>query len=69
VTADVQGVFLRSRLFFTVAFAYRKAVLRTFREVEDALAAISHLAREDEALARERDVLTHTLAIATKRGS
>ena len=49
------------------AFAYRKAVLQAFREVEDALTTVSHLAEEDAALSRERDVLTHTLSIATKR--
>jgi multidrug efflux system outer membrane protein len=49
------------------AFAYRKAVIRAFREVEDALATVSNLAEEDAALSREREVLTHTLDVASKR--
>ena len=49
------------------AFAYRKTVLGAFHEVEDDLAAVALDEEQDEALVRQRDVLTRTLQLATRR--
>jgi multidrug efflux system outer membrane protein len=49
------------------AFAYRKAVLQAFREVEDELAAVKRDAEQDEALSRERDALERALHLSTQR--
>jgi outer membrane protein, multidrug efflux system len=49
------------------AFAYRKAALQAFREVEDELAAVTRDAEQDDALGRERDALEHALRFSTQR--
>ncbi len=49
------------------AFAYRKAALTAFREVEDALAAVKRNGEQEQSLAAERDVLAHALQLATNR--
>ncbi|WP_044559945.1 efflux transporter outer membrane subunit [Azospirillum sp. B4] len=49
------------------AFAYRKAALTAFRDVEDGLATVRRSAEQEEALLRQRDALARTLAIATSR--
>src|SRR5262249_12611881 len=49
------------------AFAYRKAAMEAFREVEDDLAAIARDAQQEEALSRKRDALEQALRLATKR--
>ena len=49
------------------AFAYRKAVLQAFREVEDELAATTRLARQDDSLGRESVALEHALRFSTQR--
>ncbi|MEI9985392.1 MAG: efflux transporter outer membrane subunit [Aliidongia sp.] len=49
------------------AFAYRKAALTAFREVEDALATMRRSGERDNALRAERDILAKTLALATNR--
>ncbi|HEY1150593.1 MAG TPA: TolC family protein, partial [Pseudoduganella sp.] len=49
------------------AYAYRKAVLAAFREVEDALAAVALSAQQEEALAQQCDALQDSLALATRR--
>ncbi len=49
------------------AFAYRKAALTAFREVEDALAAIRHLDEQEASIAAQRDVLARALKLATSR--
>ena len=49
------------------AFAYRKTALTSFREVEDALAAVQRDGEQEKALGTESDVLNHTLALATSR--
>ncbi|MEA2829757.1 MAG: outer membrane protein multidrug efflux system [Bradyrhizobium sp.] len=49
------------------AFAYRKAAITAFREVEDALAGVRRLAEQEAALVAQRDVLARTLGLATNR--
>jgi multidrug efflux system outer membrane protein len=49
------------------AFAYRKAALQAFREVEDELAAVTRGAEQDDALSRERDALERALRLSTQR--
>jgi outer membrane protein TolC len=49
------------------AFAYRKAALTAFREVEDALAAESRTIEQERSLAAQREALAQTLALATNR--
>jgi multidrug efflux system outer membrane protein len=49
------------------AFAYRRAALTAFREVEDALAGVNRLAEQGESLERQRDLLADTLRLATSR--
>jgi outer membrane protein TolC len=49
------------------AFAYRKAALTAFREVEDALSAAERDEEQEKALAAERDSLAHALVLATHR--
>jgi NodT family efflux transporter outer membrane factor (OMF) lipoprotein len=49
------------------AFAYRKAALNAFREVEDALASLQRTSEEERALRQERDALARALAQARKR--
>ena len=49
------------------AFAYRKAALTAFQEVEDGLASVQRLHEEEDTLVAERDVLSRTLKLATNR--
>ncbi|MDB5480929.1 MAG: transporter [Caulobacteraceae bacterium] len=49
------------------AFAYRKAALVAFREVEDALASLQRLQEQEADLNAERAVLAHTVTLATNR--
>ena len=49
------------------AFAYRKAALGAFREVEDSLAAIQHAGELVDAVMARRDALAEALRIATNR--
>jgi multidrug efflux system outer membrane protein len=49
------------------AFAYRKAALQAFREVEDDLAALARDAEQDEALDREHGTVERVFHIATQR--
>jgi NodT family efflux transporter outer membrane factor (OMF) lipoprotein len=49
------------------AFAYRRAVLGAFAEVENALAASATLAREEGSARRQRDALEEAYAIAEAR--
>ncbi|WP_374354475.1 efflux transporter outer membrane subunit [Chitinimonas sp.] len=49
------------------AYAYRKAALNAFREVEDALAAVSLGAEQEAADERQKTALEHTLTLATRR--
>ncbi|WP_146691371.1 efflux transporter outer membrane subunit [Bradyrhizobium canariense] len=49
------------------AFAYRKAALVAFREVEDGLAAVQHNAEQERSLIAQRDILARTLTLATNR--
>jgi NodT family efflux transporter outer membrane factor (OMF) lipoprotein len=49
------------------AFAYRKAALGAFREVEDSLAAIQRNEEQERALSAQRDVQEHALRLATNR--
>lgn len=49
------------------AYAYRKAALTAFREVEDALATVQYSAAQERALDRQREALVQTLVYATKR--
>jgi len=49
------------------AFAYRRAVLSAFRDVEDALAAIQRTAEQEKALTGQRDALAIALRLATNR--
>lgn len=49
------------------AFAYRKAALNAFREVEDAMAALRHTAEQEAALRKQRDALARALAQARNR--
>jgi NodT family efflux transporter outer membrane factor (OMF) lipoprotein len=49
------------------AFAYRKAALNAFREVNDALAAASEADRQVAILSRQRDALAESYRLATNR--
>jgi NodT family efflux transporter outer membrane factor (OMF) lipoprotein len=49
------------------AFAYRKAALNAFREVEDSLAAVRWTDEQAHALTLQRDALDRSLTRATKR--
>jgi len=49
------------------AFAYRRAALTAFREVDDALTIETHAARQEAALEAQRDVLASALVLATNR--
>lgn len=49
------------------AFAYRRAALTAFREVEDALAAVRRLDEQDRAVREQVTALSETLRIATSR--
>lgn len=49
------------------AFAYRRAALTAFREVEDNLAAVKHLSTQMEHVRAQRDVLAAGLQLATNR--
>lgn len=49
------------------AFAYRRAALTAFREVEDALAGVGRLSEQGDSLQRQRDLLADTLRLATSR--
>jgi multidrug efflux system outer membrane protein len=49
------------------AFAYRKAALVAFQEVEDRLASVQRLHEEEAALVVHRGVLARTLTLATNR--
>jgi outer membrane protein TolC len=49
------------------AFAYRKAALNAFREVEDSLAALQRTGEQAHALRLQRDALERALVQARKR--
>ena len=49
------------------AYAYRKAALTAFREVEDALAAVERTAEQEEMINAQRDALARVLTTATNR--
>jgi NodT family efflux transporter outer membrane factor (OMF) lipoprotein len=49
------------------AFAYRKAALQAFREVEDNLSATAKYREQYEALSRQRDILARAFRLATER--
>nr|WP_053000200.1 efflux transporter outer membrane subunit [Sphingomonas sp. Y57] len=49
------------------AFAYRKAVLTGFREVEDALAAVGRIDEQVTLAIHQRDTLSEALRLATNR--
>jgi outer membrane protein, multidrug efflux system len=49
------------------AFAYRKAALTAFREVEDAMVSVQRDAEQEKALAAQRDSLARALVFATNR--
>jgi len=49
------------------AFAYRKTTMQAFREVEDDLAAVDRSREHFNTLIQERDVLTRTLLLSTRR--
>lgn len=49
------------------AFAYRRAALAAFRDVDDALTIEAHAARQAAALQAQRDVLASALILATNR--
>jgi len=49
------------------AFAYQKAALGAFSEVEDSLAAVNRLREQEEALKRQRASIAHALSLATNR--
>lgn len=49
------------------AFAYRKAALTAFQEVENGLASVQRLSEEESTLVAQRDILSRTLRIATNR--
>ena len=51
----------------TAAFAYRKAVLGSFRDVNDALSAVQRNTQQNEALVSQRDALARALDHATRR--
>jgi multidrug efflux system outer membrane protein len=49
------------------AFAYRRAALAAFKEVEDALSAVERDEEQEKAIAAERDSQAHALVLATHR--
>ena len=49
------------------AFAYRKAALQAFREVEDDLVALARDAEQDEALGREHEAVETAFRVSTQR--
>ncbi|HEY0265786.1 MAG TPA: efflux transporter outer membrane subunit [Rhizomicrobium sp.] len=49
------------------AFAYRKAALTAFKEVEDSLQAVGRDVEQEQALAAQRDSLARALALASNR--
>jgi outer membrane protein, multidrug efflux system len=49
------------------AFAYRRAALNAFREVEDAMASVQQSGAQEDAARRQRDAAARTLAIADDR--
>nr|WP_169476950.1 MULTISPECIES: efflux transporter outer membrane subunit [unclassified Novosphingobium] len=49
------------------AFAYRRAALTAFREVEDALASVDRLREQEETLTRQRNALARTQDLAAHR--
>ncbi|WP_340313644.1 efflux transporter outer membrane subunit [Rhizorhabdus argentea] len=49
------------------AFAYRKAALEAFREVEDALAGVTRSGEQQASLVAQRDALAGALMLATNR--
>jgi NodT family efflux transporter outer membrane factor (OMF) lipoprotein len=49
------------------AFAYRKAALTAFKEVEDSLSSVERDEEQEKALAAERDSQAHALVLATHR--
>jgi multidrug efflux system outer membrane protein len=49
------------------AYAYRKAALTAFREVEDALAAVERTAAQEAMISAQRDALARVLKTATNR--
>ncbi|NKJ02420.1 efflux transporter outer membrane subunit [Novosphingobium sp. SG707] len=49
------------------AFAYRRAALTAFREVEDGMASVQRLRQQEDALARQRDALARTQSLAFRR--
>ncbi len=49
------------------AFAYRRAALTAFKEVEDALSAVERDEEQEKAIAAERDSQAHALVLATHR--
>ncbi|MBU3077450.1 efflux transporter outer membrane subunit [Sphingomonas quercus] len=49
------------------AFAYRRAVLASFRDVEDALSAAARLDQQVAGVTRQRDALAEGLRLATNR--
>ena len=49
------------------AFAYRKAALTAFREVEDSLAAVDRVARQEQVIETQRAAVAEALRLATNR--
>jgi outer membrane protein, multidrug efflux system len=49
------------------AFAYRKATLTAFGEVEDALASVQRLGEEEQTIIAQRDALAHEFELARNR--
>lgn len=49
------------------AFAYRRTALTAFREVEDGMASVEHLSRQEELLTRQQAALERLQALAARR--
>jgi NodT family efflux transporter outer membrane factor (OMF) lipoprotein len=49
------------------AYLYRKVALNSFREVEDALAAVQRTSEQEQVLRQQRDALARALSQATNR--
>lgn len=49
------------------AFAYRRAALTAFREVEDGMASVQRLGEQERALTRQHDALTRAQGLAIRR--
>ena len=64
IRAQAQGATARRD---QAAFAYRRAALTAFREVEDGMASVQRLAEQEAALIRQRDALARTQALAARR--